>query len=256
MDQISRMRPMPPSLDGEASAEGMPLYRRVRDQLKAELDRGLWKPGDMLPTEAELGAVYGVSIGTVRQAVMSLVREGLITRRSGKGTFVTRLDGSRSLSRFFRFRESASGEALDPTIKVVTVRKLRAAPAGVAEDMRLTRRDPVLFMRRALLQDGVPICLYDSYLPFERVADLDRDLLGSQRLYQVLEQQLGIHVVAAEEKLRAGVVMGDEAALLDVADGSPVILIERTTYTHNGVVIEWRKTTGRSDRFVYRIRLP
>lgn len=256
MDEVSRMLPMSPAADGAMPADGVPLYRRVRDQLKAELDRGLWKPGDMLPTEAELGNVYGVSIGTVRQAVMSLVREGLITRRSGKGTFVTRLDGSRSLSRFFRFRESSSGEPLDPTIRVIAVRKLRSAPAPVAEAMRLTRGDAVLFMRRALIQDGIPICLYDSYLPFARVSDLDRDLLGRQRLYRLLEEKLGIHVVAAEEKLRAGVVNGEEALLLDVAEGAPVILIERTAYTHKGVVIEWRKTTGRSDKFIYRIRLP
>lgn len=256
MDQINRARYKPPAIEDDEATEGVPLYRRVRDQLKAELDRGLWKPGDMLPTEAELGAIYGVSIGTVRQAVMSLVREGLITRRSGKGTFVTRLDGSRSLSRFFRFREGVSGEPLDPTIKVVRVKKLRCAPVQIADALRLTRRDPVLFMRRALIQNDIPICLYDSYLPFSLVVDLDRGRLGEHRLYRVLEEQLGIHVVAAEEKLRAGVVQGEEAALLGVEEGEPVILIERTAYTHNGVVIEWRQTTGRGDKFVYRIRLP
>jgi GntR family transcriptional regulator len=256
MEMSNRERRSPPSTRMDEQGEGVPLYRRVRDQLKAELDRGLWKPGDMLPTEAELGAVYGVSVGTVRQAVMSLVREGLIVRRPGKGSFVTRLDGSRSLSRFFRFRESASGKALDPTIRVVTMKKLRAAPAHVAEEMRLGAREPVLFLRRTLVQDNTPICIYDSYMPYDRVAGLERDTLGEKRLYRALEENLGIHVVAAEEKLSAGVASGEEAELLEVGQGTPVMLIERTAYTHNGVVIEWRQTMGRSDQFVYRVRLP
>jgi GntR family transcriptional regulator len=256
MDMSGRERRSPPSTKIDEQNGGAPLYRQVCDQLRAELDRGLWKPGDMLPTEAELGAVYGVSVGTVRQAVMSLVREGLIVRRPGKGSFVTRLDGSRSLARFFRFREGASGKALDPAIRVVAMKKLRAAPAPIAEAMQLGRCDPVLFLRRTLVQDHTPICIYDSYLPYDRVAGLERETLGEKRLYRALEEHLGVHVVAAEEKLRAGVVTGDEAELLEVEDGAPVILIERTAYTHTGVVIEWRRTMGRSDQFVYRIRLP
>lgn len=242
--------------DDGGGQDGLPLYRRLRDQLKAELEKGTWKPGDLLPTEAALATLYGVSIGTVRQAVMSLVREGLIVRRAGKGSFVARLDGSKSLSRFFRFREGSSGEPLDPAVEVISFRRLASAPVPIAQALQIKRGEPVLFMRRALMQDDTPICLYESYLPFKKVAALRRDDVGEDRLYKVLETKIGIHVVAVEEKLRAAIVDEDEAKLLKVPVRAPVILIERIAYTHNNVVVEWRRTIGRSDRFVYRVRLP
>ena len=233
-----------------------PLYQKVREQLKQQIDRGFWKPGDMLPTEPELGEQFGVSAGTVKQALLSLARDGLIIRRAGKGTFVARLDGSRSFSRFFRFRDAPSGENLDPTIRVVETRVLRSAPRAITEGLQIARDVPVVFLRRMLIQHGVPICLYDSYLPCDLVPDLQKVPLDKDRLYLALEKHFGIHVVNADEVLRADAVKGPEAKLLHLPDGAPVILIDRTAFTHGGRVIELRRTIGRSDRFFYRIRLP
>lgn len=244
-------------LPGKTGPEkGGPLYQKVRAQLKQQIDRGFWKPGDMLPTEPELGDQFGVSAGTVKQALLSLARDGLIIRRAGKGTFVARLDGSRSFSRFFRFRDAPSGENLDPTIRVVETRMLRAAPRAIAEGLQIATSAPVVFLRRMLMQGDVPICLYDSYLPSDLVPALEKVPLDQDRLYRALEKHFGIHVVNADEVLRADAVHGAEAKLLNLPDGAPVILIDRTAFTHGGRVVELRRTVGRSDRFFYRIRLP
>jgi GntR family transcriptional regulator len=233
-----------------------PLYQKVREQLKQQIDRGFWKPGDLLPTEPELGEQFGVSAGTVKQALLSLARDGLIIRRAGKGTFVARLDGSRSFSRFFRFRDAPSGENLDPTIRVVETRILKAAPRAVTEGLQIASGAPVIFLRRMLIQGDVPICLYDSHLPCDLVPNLDKVPLDQDRLYLALEKHFGIHVVNADEVLRADAVQGAEAKLLNLSEGAPVILIDRTAFTHGGRIIELRRTIGRSDRFIYRIRLP
>ena len=244
-------------LSGKATAEkGGPLYQKVREQLRQQIVRGFWKPGDMLPTEPELGEQFGVSAGTVKQALLSLVRDGLIIRRAGKGTFVARLDGSRSFSRFFRFRDAPSGENLDPTIRVVETRLLRSAPRAITEGLQIAPDVPVVFLRRMLIQGDVPICLYDSHLPCDLVPNLDKVPLDQDRLYRALEKHFGIHVVNADEVLRADAVKGTEAKLLNLPEGAPVILIDRTAFTHGGRVVELRRTIGRSDRFFYRIRLP
>src|SRR6478735_3696897 len=96
-------------LDGQTTEKRGPLYQKVRSQLKEMINAGVWKPGDMLPTESELGEQFGVSAGTVKQAMLSLAREGLIIRQAGKGTFVARMSGRRSFARFFRFRDAPSG---------------------------------------------------------------------------------------------------------------------------------------------------
>jgi GntR family transcriptional regulator len=235
---------------------GLPKYRNVAEQVKAALERGFWKPGDMLPTEAQLGEMFNCSAGTVKQAILGLARDGLLVRRAGKGTFVTRLDGSKSFARFFRFRESSSGDHLDPHIRVVTVKVLTKPPNKIRDALQIRGPDKVLFVRRILVQANTPICIYDSYLPYNLSKGLEREVLDHVRLYRALEEHLGIHVVSAEEDLRASVVVGKEAALLEVDTGAPVILIERRAFTHNNTIIEWRQTIGRSDKFVYKIKLP
>jgi GntR family transcriptional regulator len=239
-----------------AAAKGGPLYQKVREQLRQRIVRGFWKPGDLLPTEPDLGEQFGVSAGTVKQALLSLARDGLIIRRAGKGTFVARLDGSRSFARFFRFRDAPSGENLDPTIRVVETRVLRAAPRAITEGLQIAHDAPVVFLRRLLIQDDVPICIYDSHLPCDLVPNVENVPLDRDRLYRALEKHFGIHVVSADEVLRADAVKGPEAKLLNLREGAPVILIDRTAFTHGGRIIEFRRTIGRSDRFVYRIRLP
>jgi GntR family transcriptional regulator len=253
MDEIDDLLLGKPAADKSGS---LPLYQKVREQLKQQIERGFWKPGDMLPTEPELGEQFGVSAGTVKQALLSLARDGLIIRRAGKGTFVARLDGSRSFSRFFRFRDAPSGENLDPSIRVVEVRVLRAAPRAVTEKLQVAHDQPVIFLRRMLIQDDVPICLYDSHLPCDLVPNLENVPLDQDRLYLALEKHFGIHVVNADEVLRADAVQGADAKLLNLPAGAPVILIDRTAFTHGGRIIELRRTVGRSDRFVYRISLP
>lgn len=235
---------------------GTPLYQQVRDALKAELSRGTWKPGNLMPTELELGEQFGVSPGTVKQAVLSLVREGLVVRQAGRGTFVARLDRSRSFARFFRFRESSTGEELHPTIRVVGTRITAQVPADARRHLKLAPKAKVLFVRRLLSQDDTPICIYDSYMPYAMVAGLEQERLDVDRIYHAIEKRFDIHVVSVEEMLRADIVSGREAALLSVPAGSPVIKIERVAFTHNDTVVEWRQTIGRSDHFIYKIRMP
>ena len=83
--------------------ERLPLYHRIRDTLHAEIAAHKWRPGEPLPTEAELAKSHGASIGTVRKAVDSLVAAGVVERLQGKGTFIRRPDFQSSLFRFFRF---------------------------------------------------------------------------------------------------------------------------------------------------------
>lgn len=259
-DMRGDREPLRPSAGAPSRAldqrTGAPLYQLVRDALKAELDQGTWKPGNMLPTELELSEQFGVSQGTMKQAIMGLVREGLIVRRPGKGTFVSRLDGSRSFARFFQFRESATGEELHPSIRIVEVTVLDHAPGEARRHLKLGPKGKVLFVRRVLHQDGTPICIYDSYIPHRLVPGLENERLDIDRIYHAIEKKFDIHVVGVEEMLRAAIVEGEEADLLGVPAGSPVIDIERLAFTHNNTVIEWRRTIGRSDHFIYKIKLP
>lgn len=239
-----------------AGTESMPLYLRVLETFRDRLFRGIWKPGDMLPTENELSEELGVSSGTIRRAILSLVQEGQISRRPGKGSFVTRISSQASLARFFRFRESDTGESSPTEIRVAGISVLPEAPKMVAEKLGVRRTTKVLKVQRLLLMAGKSVCTYTSYMPYNLVAGLENTDLTSNRLYLLIEEATGNHVVRAEEMLRANIATPEDAALLGIDAGMPVILIERTAYTHNDKIIEWRQTVGRSDEFSYKIRLP
>jgi GntR family transcriptional regulator len=233
-----------------------PLYRWVYSELKSDLGRGTWKPGELLPTESDLAERFGVSPGTVKQAVLDLAREGLVVRRAGKGTFVSRLDGSRSFARFFQFRHGESGEQLEPLIKVIEVGRRTSVPEQARHYLGLQPGQEALRIRRLLVQGDVPICIYDSFMVYQMVRGLEDERLDVDRLYLAIEKKLDLHVVSVTEKLRAGVAKKSDAKLLEIPPGSPVVELERVAYTYRDKVLEWRHTIGRSDHFVYTIQLP
>lgn len=236
------------------SDDDRPLYQQVRDHIKARLTSGVWKPGDLLPTELELSREFEISPGTVRQAILSLVREGLLTRRAGRGTFVARIESWHSFDRFFRFREGHSGKDFRPEIHLIKTKIVKARDAEVARKLNLKQGDEALSLQRLLVQNGTPVCVYHSFLPGELAPGLQGEDL-TERLYPILERKFGIYVVRAEEFLRAVEADSDIAQRLDVKKGAPVILIERIVYTFDEKIIEFRRTYGRSDRFSYKIQL-
>ena len=114
----------------------LPRYQRLRDDLAARINRNEWRPGDLIPSEAELGAYYGVAIGTVRKAIDQLVSDGVLERQQGRGTFVRRARFNSSLFRFFRF-QSESGERRVPQSRILR-RKAMPATTAVASALRIS----------------------------------------------------------------------------------------------------------------------
>jgi GntR family transcriptional regulator len=215
----------------------------------------MWKPGDLMPTEVKLSERFSVSVGTAKQAILVLAREGMVYRQSGKGTFVSPIDRGESLARFFRFRESDSGQELHPDIQVVDFDVHPCAEEDIARKLNIRTGEKVLTLRRQMFQDGLTICLYTSHLPYALVEGIENLKLSGRALYDILEQDLGIYVVQANESLRAVAADKTSAARLCIQQGAPLIVIERTAYTYQDVVIEWRTIAGRGDKFEYQYQL-
>jgi GntR family transcriptional regulator len=235
--------------------EGRPLYLQVKSAISDGLSDGTWKPGDQLPTEAELSRKFGVSEGTVRQAVIALVKEGKLSRRSGKGTFATRANFDKSFARFFRFRGTEAELEHHFGTHVIKFSSDAAADNGIRQKLGLKANAPVMAIRRTIEDDGIVVCHYISYLPQERFGNLTRDQLEGAALYEVLQEKCSVHIVRAVETLQARAARADDATLLGVKKGEPVIAIERLAYTHKDRIVEVRRTVGRSDIFSYRIEL-
>lgn len=233
---------------------GLPLYRGIASALRRRIEAGTWKPGERIPTEPVLADELGASQGTVRLAILELVKAGLLRRHQGRGTFVLGARLDHSFSRFFRYTRPGSDARIVPETAPLRSRLARPTPE-VARALKLSPRDRVGWVRRVRSFDGEPFLLIDSYFPAPLWRRLRAADLRAVSLYGVLHQRLGIHIARADEVLRADVAGAEEAALLRIGRGAPVIRVERHAFTFGNRPFEYRRSVGRGDRFQYHISL-
>ena len=238
-----------------ASEPRLPLYHRLRDHLAAQIGAQTWRPGDPIPSEAELAAAHGISVGTVRKAIDELVSEGLLERQQGRGTYVRRARFNSSLFRFFRF-QSETGERKIPQARILR-REIMPAPSAAASALRLREGEPVINISRLRLIDGVPLLAEEIWLErarFTAVLDIDIAAFGDL-LYPLYEERCGQMVASADEVLTVEAASPLQARLLDRAPGAPLIVIERTAFDPERRPIEWRRSRGPGDRFRYHAEI-
>jgi GntR family transcriptional regulator len=231
----------------------LPRYQQLRDSFAGAIARGEWTPGTAIPGEDDLAATHGVAVGTVRKALETLVAEGRLERRQGKGTYVRRPDFGNALARFFRVTD-AMGELLRPESRVLA-RETRIATPEIAERLALAPGAAVLWLSRLRLVDDKPLLAEDIWLPharFEPLATLPIDAFGPL-LYPLYERLCGQVVASARETLRVGVASADIAARLDVAPGASVVAIDRVARGHDEAILEFRRSYGPSERFSYSV---
>ncbi len=233
----------------------LPRYHRLRDDLAARINRRELRPGDLIPSEAELAAQHGVAVGTVRKAIDELVAEGVLDRQQGRGTFVRRVRFNSSLFRFFRF-QSESGERRIPQSRILR-RKVIAAPPGVASALRIATGEPVINLSRLRLIEGEPLLAEEIWLQksrFEAVLAIAPDDFGDL-LYPLYEERCGQVVVSADENLSVEIATDVQARLLRLEKGAPLIVIERLAFDLERRPIEWRRSRGPAKRFRYHVEI-
>jgi GntR family transcriptional regulator len=218
-----------------------PLYRQIKDLLVKSLEAGEWNPGEAIPSEAELAARFSVSQGTVRKAIDEMSAENMLVRRQGKGTFVATHNDPRLAFRFLRLVPD-DGELRH--YESVPLECWRAkAGADTARALQLEPAAPVMVLRRLLKFDHKPVVADEIYLPGELFGDLSLDVLTGYEgsLYSLFEERYGVRMIRAEERIRAVSADRMSCELLQVADGSPLLSVERITYTYGNKPVEWRR---------------
>lgn len=232
-----------------------PLYQQVRQAIVSSLQAGEWKPHGLIPSEIELARRYQVSQGTVRKAIDELVAEGLLLRRQGKGTFVASHDEQQVRDRFLRLQPDRPdlSETRQPQRNIIECRRLRA-PADMARVLCLNTGDTLLLIRCVLSFAGVPAVLEDIWLPALLFRGLTAERLRDypDPTYVLFEKEYGVRMVRAEEKLRAVRPDAEQAELLQCDAGTPLLQIERISYTFNNQPLEIRRVLNRTDRHYYR----
>jgi GntR family transcriptional regulator len=243
---------------GEPPA-GEPVGRTSEDVHRALADRisaGHLRPGQRLGAERALAAELGVSRATLRQALAVLEESGMVRRVPGRagGTFVSRDKIERDLSRVVGVPALLRSQGVVAGTRVMSAR-LSAADESAARALRMRPGDLVIDLVRIRLADGSPISVEHAMLPADRFPGLLELPLGGS-VYELLDEHFGTQPAEAVERIEVVVASPDEAMVLDVEAGAPLLAITRTTTDRGGEPIEFSHDLFRGDRTRIVVRTP
>ena len=232
-----------------------PLYQQIKALITQSLQSGEWKPGELIPSEVELASRFKVSQGTVRKAIDELSAENLVVRRQGKGTFVATHHEARAQFRFLRLA-SDSGETHYPDNRIVDVRRLRA-PAEIARMLDIKSGDSVIFIKRIQSFDDAATIVDELWLPGLLFKGLTAERLIEYKgpMYALFETEFGTRMIRASERVRAIGADPDAAMLLAVLPGTPLLSVERISYSYGDRPVEVRRSLYLTTRHHYQNEL-
>jgi GntR family transcriptional regulator len=236
------------------TAESLPLYAVLETQIAAGIADGEFPIGSQLPTEDNLIQRFAVSRTTVRKAIQNLAERGLVEIRRGTGTFVAQPRITQELTELTGFVEDMVALGHVASARLID-RGIIAADAQVAQQLGVAVGARVMRIRRVRLANGVGVSLDETYLPLtigEKIVTHD---LETEPIFTLLEERYDIPLIEAEYKLEATSAARDVAAALEVEAGSPIFLIERTSFTVGSRPIDYERLHYRGDLIRFRTRL-
>jgi GntR family transcriptional regulator len=208
-------------------ASPIPLYIQIDEELRGQIESGELGPLAQVQSETELADRFSVSRMTARKALDRLVADGMLFRQPGKGTFVAPTKIAHGASQGLSFSAAMRGQGLRCETQVLEAGMVRA-PSNVARSLGLSTGAQAIFLRRLRLVDGEPAAIHLSYLPSRLSALLEMDLTAS--LSDIMSG-IGARVERSEDSVEAVLATGEEARLLAVTEGSPLVLIRGTAYS-------------------------
>lgn len=214
------------------SNSAKPLYKQLEASLKEAILRGEYKPGQQIPTENELSSQWQVSRVTVRKALDALTRENLLTRVSGKGTFVSNEKFQRSMTGIMSFSKLCQSQGRRPgsrTIKSVfeSVDNETSASLGMAE------KEKAVVIERIRYADDIPVSLETIQLP-PRFAFLLQEDLNNHSLYACLREKYGLWFTHSRKMIELVYASFEVAHYLGVSENYPLILIKSEMIDNKG----------------------
>lgn len=236
------------------SDQPLPLYGQIRNALRARILDGSYAPGSQVPSESALGQAFSASRITVRQALSDLQKEGLIYKVHGKGSFVSRPKAFQNVSTLQGFAEQMSARGYEVLNQLLS---LAHAPASlqVADRLQLPEGALATEIRRVRLLDREPVSLELTWVAEPLGRRLAQADLVTRDIFLILENDCGVPLGHADLAIDAVLAGPDEAAALNVAQGAPLLRIERLTHDREGHPIDYEFLYFRADSFQYRLRV-
>jgi GntR family transcriptional regulator len=233
----------------------VPKYYQLASILRQQIDNGEWQPREPIPSERQLEVLYNVSRTTIREAIDYLTRQGYLYREHGRGTFVSPPKLQKALMELTSFSEDLVKRGIRPG-QVIREISTVIPPASILQRLELAPGTPMLKLERIRLGNDVPIGLQTSFLVLEPGQGITRtEMEEAGSLYKLLQENFHIIPSEADETLEVTVATKEEAELLQIDEGAPLLLSERVLFAQNRRPVEYVKILYRGDRYRYYVRL-
>ena len=231
----------------------VPLYYQLKELILSEINSGEYPVDSMIPTENELSEMFGISRTTVRQAVTELVQEGWLYRVKSKGTFVSKPKVNQD---FIQKLESYNDQILKtgrtPHTEVLKF-EIIAANQEIAENLKLTVGEKVIFLNRKRYADDDPIVVLKTYLPYKDCFFVMEYDFEKESLYNVLSQNDKTRVYCVKRLVEAIEATADDAEKLNMKKGKPIQYFKSIGFNAYGTPIEYSLAHYRGDRSSFEV---
>ena len=228
----------------------LPRYRTIEQSLRERI--AALRPGDGLPSDADLCAEFGVSRMTARSAMHRLAEEGLLVRLPGRGSYVAEPPSHRRADRLMSFSSEMTRRGRVPS-SIIVGREIRPAWRSAATDLQVREGEPIVFLRRVRCADGEPVALETALLigttsPAVMAADLRRDSLHAVLTTAGYVLRRGTALVTAAPASK------EDARLLGVTRGDPMLVERRIILDPHGRPVEATESRYPADRYAIDVR--
>ncbi len=212
---------------------------------------GEWGPGEAIPSEIDLAERYRVSQGTVRKAITELAQENLLVRHQGRGTFVASHAEERRKFHFLRVYPDKGGR-IHSEGGLLSCQRSKA-DADTARLLEVSKGATLVVITRLMRMEGVPVMFEEILLPAALFKGLGAEKISefNCRMYSMFESAYGIQILQVAEQIKAVAALGEPARLLGVPPGSPLLSIDRVSYTYGDKPVEVRRTLCNTKEYSY-----
>jgi GntR family transcriptional regulator len=236
----------------------VPIYIQLKNSIRAEMDIKRIRPNEKIPSENMLAKEYGINRMTVRHAMRELQKEGRIFTKHGKGSFASSLNNTQMLVKLDGFSTEMIKLGYTVHSKLIEAKKAwfsnetMDAYSGLQEE----KQNPLIVIRRIRYLEGKPFAIESSYLPFY----IGRNLLVKTfnekfSIYRYLEEEHGISFSCADHVIEPKRASPQDAALLGIKKGMPVLFISGVTFSESGEPVEYIKGIYRGDRYKLKVHI-
>jgi GntR family transcriptional regulator len=232
----------------------IPLYIQIENLIKSKIHMGELKEGSRLSPENELSKQFGVSPLTVRQALSSLVQEGYLDRKAGKGTIVRKSPAGKMMVSLSGEIDDLLSLGMKTEIEVLRYEVIKGRDKAT-QSLQLKQTDSIYFVEKLRYWEKKPIMVIEEYVRQSLIGNLSNTKKLAKSLYFTLTQKKGITLKEATQTIESTTADQRIASLLQIEMGSPLFYMERTFFEENGLPILFQVTFTRAEHFKFSVHL-